>query len=55
MLDQVLPGMFGLASFTTFRTITVFLTIAFIYPLMVPVLLFVGGLMLYVVRKGMTP
>jgi hypothetical protein len=47
--------MTSLASFTTFRTITVFLSITFIYPLMVPVLLVVGGLMFLVVKKGMTP
>ena len=54
-LDLLLPGLTSLATFTFFRTISVFIMIAALYPLMIIVVLVALILMILVLRKGMSP
>lgn len=55
VLDLVLPGMASMATFTVFRSISVFIMVTVIYPYMLFVVFFALGIMCLILRKGVAP
>ena len=53
-LDLIMPGFFGLATFTIFRTITVFIMIMVIFPWMLLVVTFFSLFMFCVMKKAVS-
>jgi ABC-type multidrug transport system fused ATPase/permease subunit len=55
VLDLILPPVIGLATFTVFRTISVFITVIVVFPSMLIVVAFALLIMLFIVRRGSGP
>lgn len=55
VLDIILPAIFALATFTIFRTLSVFITVVCVFPIMLVVVVFALAFMMLIVRKGAGP
>ena len=54
VIDLILPGLFSLATFAIFRTVTVSITVIYIYPQMIIIVLIVFIMMYTVMKKAIS-